>query len=64
MNDSHCHEAPYMLDFLYNWYDNLTEETVVFKHRHTKSWPIKNITESLERMRHTKYFKCNLEMVR
>ena len=57
MDGSHCHEAPYMLDFLYNWYDNLTEETVVFTHGHTESWHIKNITKSVERIRNTEYFK-------
>ena len=57
MDGRHCHEAPYILDFLINWYDNLTEETVVFSHHHTKSWHIKNITEDVEYIRHTDYFK-------
>ena len=56
MEGKHCKEAPYMLDFLYNWYDNLTEETVVFSHHHTSSWHIKNITEALENTRYTEYF--------
>ena len=57
MEGRHCNEVPYMLDFLYNWYDNLTEETVVFSHHHTSSWHIKNITDAVESIRHTDYFK-------
>ena len=54
-----CHEVPYMLDFLINWYDNLTEETVVFSHGHTYSWHTPNIVTSLQRERNTDYFKEN-----
>ena len=52
-----CGEAPFMLDFLYNWYDNLTEETIIFSHGHTTSWHIPNITESVDNARDTDYFK-------
>ena len=56
MNGTHCGEAPFMIDFLINWYDNLTEETVVFTHGHTSSWHIKNITEAVQETRYTDYF--------
>ena len=57
MEGYHCHEVPYMLDFLINWYDNLTEETVVFSHGHTTSWHMPNIVNNLERDRKTEYFR-------
>ena len=53
----HCCEAPYMLDFLINWYNNLTEETVVFTHAHVTSWHITNITKAVFDTMKTKYFE-------
>ena len=57
MDSKQCHEAPYMLDFLYNWYDNLTEETIVFSHGHLVSWHMPNIVQALKAAMNTDYFK-------
>ena len=59
MDSKHCHEAPYMLDFLYNWYDNLTEETIVFSHAHLKSWHIDNIEDAIFSTQNTPYWKTH-----
>ena len=59
MNSAHCFEAPYLLDFLYNWYDNLTEETIVFSHAHLKSWHIDNIEDAIFSTQNTPYWKTH-----
>ena len=51
-----CKEAPAYLDFLINWYDNLTEEVVVFVHGHAKSWHITNTEKAIYNAVNTSYF--------
>ena len=53
---SDCNEAPSYLDFLYNWYDNLTEEVVIFTHGHLKSWHITNVEDAVNNAVQTEYF--------
>ena len=53
---SECKEAPSYLDFLINWYDNLTEEVVVFVHGHVKSWHITNTEKAVYNAATTPYF--------
>ena len=51
-----CLEAMPMLDFLYDWYDKMEEEIVIFMHPHISSWHQSNITMSVEELINTDYF--------
>ena len=52
-----CNEAIPYIKAIYDWYDKITEENMVFMHSHVRSWHIGDLTKELEPFSHTSYFR-------
>ena len=54
---NYCGNAPYLLDFLYHWYDNLTEETIVLTNFYTNETLINKLNQIIIKFNESYYYQ-------